>query len=277
MPAETTRTARVAGIVRWAARLTSLPIFGLLLVSLIPALTSFGISAKDDRIITVGMCSAALGFILGWLWPGIGGLLVGIGVAVMGSQEGSVLADPFTVAFGLQGVLFLISSALNSPWGKATAPQMTRFKAAALAVLVLFAVAGAVVIYRGPGPTPVPKEKEMYVGTWDSLTGFKLQITPEGRAEVSQDKDAKVAPCNTPVNGAAQASFLATFRGDDRLELASGPLQSTKIYHIDRHPFHDHEQVKMILNGSDPYQRTNGIMLVKQTAGSKPSPGVSGH
>src|SRR5579862_5445736 len=83
------KTVRVAKIVRWAARITSIPVFGLLLVSLVPALTSFGISAKDDRIITAGMCSAALGFIVGWLCPGIGGILVGVGVATMCSQEGS--------------------------------------------------------------------------------------------------------------------------------------------------------------------------------------------
>ena len=48
--------SRIGRIVCWAARLTSIPIFALLLVSLIPALTGFGVSPHDDQVIALGLC-----------------------------------------------------------------------------------------------------------------------------------------------------------------------------------------------------------------------------
>lgn len=116
---------RIGSIVRWAARLTSIPIAGLLLTSLIPALASFAISAKDDRIIAMGMCVTVVGFVLAWRWAGLGGGMAGTGVAAMLSQaDGSILGDPFSIAFGLQAILFLISWMINLPRGNAAAPQI---------------------------------------------------------------------------------------------------------------------------------------------------------
>src|SRR5215471_6053660 len=97
----TSKTQRIGTIVRWAARITSLPIFGMLMISLLPALSNFGVSAKDDRIIALGMCATALGFVLAWGWSGIGGAAAALGVGAMLSQaDGSIFADPFSVAFG---------------------------------------------------------------------------------------------------------------------------------------------------------------------------------
>lgn len=262
---EEVKTGRVAKIVRWAVRITSIPIFGLLMVSLVPALGSFAISARDDKIIALGMCGAALGFVLGWRWAGIGGVLACLGVGAMLSQaDGSIFADPFAVAFGLQAILFLISWALNSEWGKTARPQLSPFKTVAVCLLAISAVAGAMVIYSGPGPTPIPKEKQIYIGTWESSAGFKLEITTQGRARVTQDKDAKVEPFNTPLNEGGRGDFLVDFRTDDQLELTRGPLEASKVYHIDRRPLPGQKEMKMVLNGSDPYQPKSGMLLVKK-------------
>ena len=278
-PPQEIKTGRVAKIVRWAVRVTSIPVFGLLMVSLIPALSSFAISARDDKIIALGMCSAALGFALGWRWAGIGGLLACLGVGAMLSQaDGSLFADPFEVAFGLQAILFLISWALNSEWGRTARPHLTPLKTVAVCLLAISAVGGAVVIYSGPGPTPIPKEKQIYIGTWDSGAGFRIEITAQGRASVTQNNDAKVEPFNTPLNGTAQGDYLVNFRTDDQLELTRGLLQASKIYHIDRRPLPGQKETKMVLNGSDPYQPKSGMLLVKkQIEQAKTSPPAEKH
>ncbi|HEY5909033.1 MAG TPA: hypothetical protein VJA21_00360 [Verrucomicrobiae bacterium] len=259
------KPSRVAKIIRWAARLTSIPIFALLLVSLVPALENFAVSARDDRIIAVGLCGTAVGFLAGWRWAGIGGLMtLGSVVLILSQEEGGLSADPFSVAFGLQGILFLASSVLNAPKARTEAAAIrnswiTRIAAGGLTCL---AVLGAAIILRGPGPTPLPKEQEPYVGVWDNGAGFKLEITSDGRVKVSQAKDAKVDACNTPVRPGESAEFLVEFR-DDRLQLGRGTLGETKTYHIDRPPFSRSKRITMVLNGSDPYYRTNGMLLVK--------------
>jgi hypothetical protein len=264
---------RLGKIVRWAVRVTSIPIFALLMISLVPALASFGISAKDDQIIALGMSATALGFILAWRWAGIGGAVAAVGVGVMLSEvDGPIFADPFSIAFGLQAILFLISWALNSTLDQAAAPRLAWGKRVAVCLLVLFAIGGALAIYRGPGPTRVPKEKAAFVGLWDNGTGFKLEITAEGRAKITQEKDAKVEPCNTPLTTEGQGEFLINFRTDDVLELTSGVLGSPKVYHIDRRPQPQGKQIKMVLNGSDPYQAKSAMILVKTPTPNPPAP-----
>jgi hypothetical protein len=254
LPPGKLKTARVAKTVRWAVRITSVPVFGLLMVSLLPALGSFGISARDDKIIAVGMCGAAVGFVLGWRWAGLGGALACVGVGAMLLQsDGWIFADPFAVAFGLQAVLFLISWALNSQWGKAARPELITIKAVAVCLLTLSAVAGAVVLYRGPGPVPA-----------------------QGHASITEEKDAKVEPFNSPLNSTGKGDFLVSFRSDDELELSQGPLHSSKMYHIDRRPIPGQKETKMVLNGSDPYQPKRGILLVKKQVEQSNLPPATG-
>jgi len=275
-----TRKGRIGKIVRWAARLTSIPILALLLIPLIPAVANFGVAAKDDRIIAVGLCCTCLGFLVGWRWAGIGGLVALLGVGVMlGQEEGPISADPFSVAFGLQGILFLISWALNASAStgenqRPTSRGILWLKGLAAGVLVVAAGAGAWVIWLGPPPTPVPKEREPYVGTWESGDGFRMQITTEGRARITIEKDAKMAPCNAPMPPGESGEFLAEFH-DNRLELSEGVLGEKKTYQIDRRPFTRRNVTRMVLNGSDPYSRTNGMLLVKKqgtdTAATRPA------
>ncbi len=260
------KPSRLGTLLRWAARITSLPILALLLVSLVPAVTNFGVAARDDKIMALGMCAVAAGFLAGWVWAGIGGLLALAGVGVVLSQEeGGLASDPFAVAFALQGILFCISWAVNASQTRSqeAVARHVWLKRAAAGALALGAIAGAAIILRGPAPIPVGREQSAYVGTWDNGAGFKMEISGEGKVKVSQDKEAKVAACNTPIAAGASGEFLVEFH-DDRIELTGGVLGEKKTYHIDRWPFRQGKQTKMVINGSDPYVRTNGMILFKQ-------------
>lgn len=257
--------SRVAKIVRWGVRFTSLPVLGLALVSLLPTLANFSVAARDDRITAFGLCGVCAGFVLGWRWAAVGGgiSLAGIGV-IVAQADGGLMGDPFTIAFALQAILFLISAVFNLQSGRPAAPAMGWVKGAVIGVLALCAIAGAVIIYRGPGPEAVPKEKARYLGVWDSGTGLKMEISKSGQAKVTMAGDSKVAACNTPVQPGEAKVFNATFRGDDFLELASGALGEAKVYRIQQRPHRDGKQMKMTLNASDPYQVTNGMVLVRK-------------
>jgi len=266
-PAEvpTAPKSRVAKIVRWGVRFTSLPVLALALVSLLPTLAHFAVAAKDDRMNAFCLCGVCHGFLLAWRWPAVGGGISLASIGVMAAQgEGGLVGDPFTIAFALQAILFLISSVLDLRSDRPTPPAMGMIKGAAIGLLAICAIAGAVVIYRGPGPTPLPKEKARYLGAWDSGKGLQIALTEAGQAKVTQAVDSKVAACNTPVRPGETRVFNVTLRGDEFLELASGTLGETKVYRIQRRPHQEGKQVKMTLNASDPYQETNSLVLVKK-------------
>src|ERR1017187_1164363 len=106
--------SRVAKIVRWGVRLTSLPVLVLALISLLPTLAHFSVAARDDRMNAFGLCGVCLGFLLAWRWPAIGGGISLVSIGVIAAQaDGGLTGDPFAVAFALQAILFLISSVLN--------------------------------------------------------------------------------------------------------------------------------------------------------------------
>ena len=263
--APTAPKSRVAKIVRWGVRLTSLPVFALALISLLPTLVHFSVAARDDRMNAYGLCGVCVGFLLAWRWPAVGGGISLVGIGVIAAQaEGGLVGDPFTIAFALQAILFLISSVLNLRSDRPATAVTGSLKGAAIGLLAICVIAGAVIIGRGPGPDPVPKEKARYVGVWDSGKGLQIELTKTGEAKVTEAGDAKVAACNTPVRPGETKVFNATFRGDDFLELASGVLGETKVYRIQQRPRHEGKETKMTLNASDPYQVTNGLVLVRK-------------
>ncbi|MGO8930789.1 MAG: hypothetical protein ACLQU3_28350 [Limisphaerales bacterium] len=263
--APTADKSRVATIVRWGVRLTSIPVLVLALISLLPTLIHFAVAARDDRINAFGLCGVCLGFLLAWRWPAIGGGISLVSIGVVAAQaEGGLTGDPFSIAFAIQAILFLISSVPNLRSDRPATPTMRWMKGAAIGLLALCAIAGAVIICRGPGPEPIPKEKARYVGVWDSGTGLQIEINKAGEAKVTQAGDSRVAGCNTPVKLGETKVFNATFRGDDFLELASGALGEAKVYRIQQRPHQDGKQMKMTLNASDPYQETNGMALVRR-------------
>ena len=263
--APTAPKSRVAKIVRWGVRLTSLPVLVLALISLLPTLVHFSVAARDDRMNAYGLCGVCVGFLLAWRWPAVGGAISFVGIGVIAAQaEGGLVGDPFTIAFALQAILFLISSVLNLRSDRPTTAVTGSLKGAAIGLLAICVIAGAVIIGRGPGPDPVPKEKTRYVGVWDSGKGLQIELTKAGEAKVTEAGDSKVAACNTPVKPGETKVFNATFRGDDFLELASGVLGETKVYRIQQRPRHEGKETKMTLNASDPYQVTNGLVLVRK-------------
>jgi hypothetical protein len=242
-----------------------LPVLGLALVSLVPILAHFAVAAKDDRINAYGLCGACVGFLLGWRWAGIGGGVSLLSLGVMVAQsEGGLMGDPFIVAFALQGVLFLISGLLSVRSDGPGRPSTRLMKGAIAGVLALCVIAGAIVLLRGPGPTAVPKEMERYLGVWDSGTGLRIELNQAGEAKVTETTNATVAACNTPVKPGETKVFNATFRGDDFLELAGGVMGEAKVYRIVQHARRDGKQMRMVLNASDPLQRTNSMVMVKK-------------
>jgi len=256
--------ARIGRIVHWAARITSIPALVLTLISLLPALASFSISAKDDKIIALGLCAVCIGIAVAWRWAGVGGALIMVGVVSMLAQGDSLLSpDPFSVAFALQGILFLISGMLNSKAGKVDS-AMWWGRPAAITLLGICLAAGVVTIFRGPGPIPVPKDKEPFVGVWQNERGLTIEISPEGRAKVTADTDSKSDSRNEPSAQRAAEDFLVYFHADEKLEITSGPLGASKVYHIDRYPHAEGKLVKMVLNASDPYNRAKGLVFVKK-------------
>ena len=265
---ETPVPSRLQNIVRWATRLTSLPVLGLALVSLLPALLSFSVSAHDDKLIALGLGAVCLGFVLAWRWPAAGGATSLAGIALISLHDDTSLAgDPFLLAFTLQATLFLISSVLGmgtSPRpGKPAAPALRLVRATALGLLAVGAFAGALALFHGPASTPLAADKAGYLGRWDSGTGLKLEISKNGLVRVTELADARVSPCNTPVKPGETRTFNASFRGDDHLELASGSLGEPKLYLIERHPHMEGKRMTMTLNASDPYQRTNRLFLTR--------------
>jgi hypothetical protein len=256
---------RLAKIVRWGTRLTSLPVLALALISLLPTLMSFSVSAPDDKLIALGLCAVCLGFLLAWRWPAIGGGigLAGLGV-VIAHEEGGLAGDSFSIAFALQAVLFLISSVLDLQSDRPAPAAWKLMKGAAIGLLAVCALAGVVMIYRGPGPMPLAREHARYIGLWDSGTGLQFEITKGGEVKVTEATNARVTECNTPVQPGETKVFSATIRGDEHLELTSGALGDSKVYLIERRPHLEGKKMKMTLNASVPYQRTNSLVLVKK-------------
>jgi len=91
-----------------------------------------------------------------------------------------------------------------------------------------------------------------------------MAITTDGHAKISQAKDSKVERWNSPIVPGGSGVFLVYFRGDERLELTTGLFGGSKVYHIDSNPHAQGKQIKMVLNGSDPYKTSSGMVLVKK-------------
>jgi hypothetical protein len=258
--------SRVGGIVRWAARLTSVPVLGLVLTSLASALPNFSVAAQDDRLIAAGLCGTCVGLVLGWCWSAIGGGLILASSLLMLAQGDSFLnPDPFALAFGLQGVVFLISAALNFRGGGTAVVRAGWTRKAAVGLLGLVALAVAALLVKGPGPAPITRENEVFVGVWENGAGFSLEITADGNAKVTRAADAKVDDWNSPVPPGGSGVFQVNFLADDQLELAGGFFGSSKTYSIRRRPHAEGKLVRMAINGGDPSKRGSSLTLTKKS------------
>jgi hypothetical protein len=105
-------------LVRWAARVTSLLLFGLVVVIVIGQGGPPNIFSQPTpvQLEFIAMGLMLLGFAVGWVREGLGGLLVLLGLAAFNAVELAVNSRPALGAFPLfavPGVLFLVSALLG--------------------------------------------------------------------------------------------------------------------------------------------------------------------
>jgi hypothetical protein len=256
---------RTKRIIRWGARITSVPILGLLLTSLIPSLTNFSVSASDDRLIAIGLCGTFAGLVIGWKYARVGGAVALAGVVLMLTQGDNLLyPDPFSLAFGLQAILFLAAGTLVE--GKsAETPGFAWGSKGVVALLAVLVGAGIFAILRGPGPTPVPKENASFVGLWVSASGLTLEIDPDGLAKLGLPKNSHVDGLNVPVAEGETNTFMAYFHDADSLELNRGLLWHSRTYHIERRPHAVGSQVHCTLRNEESQDKTSAVTFVKNS------------
>jgi hypothetical protein len=256
---------RTKRIICWGARITSIPILALILTSLLPSLTNFAVSAPDDKLITIGLCCTFAGLLVGWRYARAGGLLALAGVVLMLTQgDNPLYPDPFSLAFGIQAILFLAAGTLvaSKPTGS------PGFAWATKGMVVLFAVLAGVAVFtilRGPGPTPVPKENGSFVGQWASASGLTLEINPDGFAKVGLPKNAHVEGLSLPVVEGETNTFMAYFHDTDLLELNRGLLWPSRTYRIDRRPHAEGNQVRCTLRNEESKDKTSAVTLTKNS------------
>ena len=105
-------------VVHWSARVTSLLLFGLVVVVVIgqggPPNIFHQPTPVQLEFVALGLM--LLGLVLGWVREGIGGLLVLLGLAALNTVELAVNGRPAVGAFplfALPGALFLFSALLR--------------------------------------------------------------------------------------------------------------------------------------------------------------------
>jgi hypothetical protein len=256
---------RTKRIIRWGARITSVPILGLVLTSLLPSLANFSVSASDDKLIAIGLCGTFAGLVTGWRYARVGGGIALAGVGLMLTQGDNLLyPDPFSLAFGLQGILFVLAGTWveGKPTGTSGVGWRTKGVVGLLAIL---AGAGVFAILRGPGPTPVSKENAGFVGFWVSASGLTLEIDPDGLAKVGLPKNSHVEGLSVPVAEGETNTFMAYFHDTDLLQLNRGLLWPSQTYHIDRRPHAEGKQVCCTLRNEDSRDKASAVTFVKNS------------
>jgi hypothetical protein len=109
---------RLPLLIHWAARLTSLLLFGLVTVIVVGhgGLPDILAQPTPVQLEFAAMGVMLLGLVVGWLRDGLGGLLVLLGLAGMNAVELTVngrLALGAFPYFAVPGILFLMSAQLR--------------------------------------------------------------------------------------------------------------------------------------------------------------------
>ena len=101
------------------------------------------------------------------------------------------------------------------------------------------------------GATPIPRDKETFIGTWESKSGFIIEIKASGLADIvhnlSQGEpdyeklSIKVAP-------KVVKDMFVKFKEDSTLEIINS-LQYAKQYKVEQQPYEEDHRWKMVLNG----------------------------
>ena len=103
----------------------------------------------------------------------------------------------------------------------------------------------------GEGAKPIPPEKESFIGVWRSTSGFELEILAVGKANLRQIRyksDPDWDRLNIKVAPDRLEGLQVRFVGDSTLELIE-PLNYGRDYRINRSPYSENGQSKMMLNG----------------------------
>lgn len=118
MDARMVASSPLSRLVHWSARVTSLLLFGLVIVVVVGQGGPPNIWRQPTRVqmelAALGLM--LLGLVLGWVREGLGGLLVLLGLAAFNGVELAVNGRPARGAFPLfavPGALFLLSALLR--------------------------------------------------------------------------------------------------------------------------------------------------------------------
>lgn len=106
-------------------------------------------------------------------------------------------------------------------------------------------------------PKPIPENKKAFIGLWIAQNGFKMEIKPQGTADVTDNRYTGNPYNDTLIIGVTPEyakNMLVDFRGDSIL-IIHQPTVRAREYHINKNPFQDGDTCKMILNG---------VLLIKQ-------------
>jgi hypothetical protein len=101
-------------------------------------------------------------------------------------------------------------------------------------------------------PQPIPAEKMQFVGTWSTRSGFVLTIMPEGTAKMVQnvsDTGFEFENLNIKVGPSYITDLRVRFRGDTGITV-SRPGYYAREYRIDKSPYADSGNYKIVLNGA---------------------------
>jgi hypothetical protein len=106
-------------------------------------------------------------------------------------------------------------------------------------------------------PKPIPVDKEIFVGVWESGSGFELQIMANGTATITQnveDRGTDYENLNIQVAPAYISTANVEFLGDSILFIVRRAYYARQ-YRIDKYPYQDSTRYKIVLNG---------VTLIKQ-------------
>jgi hypothetical protein len=101
------------------------------------------------------------------------------------------------------------------------------------------------------GPSTIPNDKQTFVGRWYSHSGFSIDININGTATLVQNvspTDQDYAKLCIKVGPPIIKDISVEFEGDSLLRVVKR-MAYAKEYMIDRSPYQDNNQMKLVLNG----------------------------
>jgi hypothetical protein len=97
------------------------------------------------------------------------------------------------------------------------------------------------------GIEPIPADKQSFIGKWKSDAGITIEIFSEGTANILRLEN-KNGTEKLDINASDPTNFRVYFPKDSLLMLIQ-PQNIAREYRIDKYPYLDNGQFKMVLNG----------------------------